>query len=120
MDQKQKVDAAIEAHTKWITRLRVAIDNGTSEFQPAVVKTDNACEFGKWLYADFPAALKGSPLFNEIRDLHATFHANAGRILEQALAGKKAEAMKDLDSDSAFRKSSLRLIGLLKTLKEQV
>ena len=50
MSLKDEISAAIGAHGSWKTRIRTAIESGTSEFSPLNVAADNKCAFGKWLY----------------------------------------------------------------------
>ena len=49
MDFDAKLDAAASAHTQWLFRLKHAIDEGKSEFDPVTVRRDDACDFGKFL-----------------------------------------------------------------------
>ncbi len=112
-----KVDAAIDAHTRWISRLRLAIEKGTSEHSVAGVRTDNQCEFGKWLYHEFPPSLKSGPEYSAIRELHAAFHRSAASILEMALSHKQEEAIAAMEPGKAFRSASLALISALGRLK---
>jgi hypothetical protein len=119
MDEKTQIDDAIHAHTQWFIKLRVAIDRGSSEFNPDVVKTDNNCIFGKWLYGDFPASKKGTVLYSEIKDLHAKFHAEAARILALAIAGQKDVALAGMETDSHIRQISAALMAKLNDLKKQ-
>ncbi|MCM8813413.1 MAG: CZB domain-containing protein [Candidatus Omnitrophica bacterium] len=105
MGIKEKVDAAIRAHLQWFVRLRMAVDEGSSEFNPLVVQTDNKCEFGRWLYSEFPAQQKSLPLCAEIKDLHAQFHTEAAKILRLALNNKKEEALKALAVGAVIRKN---------------
>lgn len=116
MEEKARIEQAIEVHVRWILLLRTAIRSGTSELRPELVKTDSNCELGQWLYSGFPARLK--PMFQEIGDLHAAFHVMASRILELALAGKHDEAERAMEPGSEFAKQSLRLIGKLRALEE--
>ncbi len=113
----EKIDNAISAHTNWFIRLRVAINEGTSQFSPENVRPDNNCDFGKWLYGDFPPQVKGTPLYSEIKTLHAEFHKEAAHILELALKGKKNEALALVENSSKIRKCSTELIGKLTKLK---
>ncbi len=115
----EKIDEAVSAHTYWFIQLRVAIIEGNSQFKPEIVRTDNNCDFGKWLYGDFPRETVGTALFESIRNLHAEFHVEAARILELAITGKKDEALALLESDSKIRKCSMALIGKLSELKLQ-
>jgi len=119
MDYKEKIVAATNAHAQWLFRLRSAVDKGTSEFKSAVVKTDNACDFGKWLYGpEFPPQAKNTALYAEIKDLHARFHQEAARILELALAGKKAEATQAMGPGTELIKLSGSMVLKLGELKK--
>ena len=118
MDQKSKIQAAIEAHTMWFLRIRTAIEKKISDFKPEIVKTDNNCEFGKWLYGDFPLEFRNTPIYREIKEHHAKFHQLAGKILELALSGKTQEAVKAMEAGSEFKVLSLGLITKLNALKK--
>jgi methyl-accepting chemotaxis protein len=96
----EQIDAAIELHESWKTRLLRAIEAGSSEWTPRTVKADNQCDFGRWLYGCSPEA-KASPYYNAIKQLHAQFHAEAGRVLEIALLGNKDNAIAELDKQYA-------------------
>lgn len=118
-DDKSRVAAAIEAHTRWIIRVRAAVNSGASEFEPAAVRLDHACEFGRWLYGESSAKIRGSSLYEEIRSLHASFHEQAASILELALEGNSAKALAAMDADSPFNQKSLALIGALRRLERR-
>lgn len=79
--------------------------------------TDNACEFGKWLYGEFPASLRGTPAFEAIRAAHAQFHVTAARILQLAIDGQKGEALRLMDPQGEFMTLSGSLILKLRALK---
>ena len=112
----QQIDAAILAHSKWITDLKVAIEDGTSEFDPETVKTDNHCDFGKWLYDGFPQAAQNSAVFQDIRATHAAFHRTAAHILTLAMSGHKEHALELMDLRGEFMQLSAHLIFVLKGL----
>jgi methyl-accepting chemotaxis protein len=117
---RKAVDGALSAHGQWYSRLQEAIKTGKSDFKPATVKTDNNCAFGKWFYSEFPSKLKNDPLHDEIKALHADFHAEAGRILEMALQGKKEAAQQAIGSGSTFKNLSSKLISKLSALKRKL
>jgi hypothetical protein len=117
MSYTEKIDSAVSAHTNWFIKLRMAINEGQSQFSPENVRPDNNCEFGKWLYGDFPSKAKSTPLFLEIKTLHGEFHREAARILELALQGKKSEALGLLENTSKIRRCSTDLITKLTQLK---
>ena len=115
--EAEKIDAALKAHSEWFIRLRMAVEQGTSTFDPGIVATDNHCEFGKWLYGDFPQEWKGLPLFTEIKGIHKQFHIEAARILRLAIGGKKEEALASLGVGTPVRKISTDLVTKLYKLK---
>ena len=116
---KSKIDNAISAHCKWVMRLLAAIETGGSEFDPKTVKTDNNCEFGKWMYGELAAEIGASPIFTEIKTFHAKFHQAAAAILELALQGRKDEAVVLLRSGGDFKNAQDALIRKLKELREK-
>jgi len=106
---KDQLNAAISAHATWKRRLNETIASGVSGYAPAVVATDNQCQFGKWLYNEIDPALKASPHYETIRAAHAEFHARASQILEMALSGNKEEAAKHMEFNSEFMGMSAAL-----------
>lgn len=119
MEMNEAINKAIEAHGQWFTRLQQAIQNGTSEFKPEIVKTDNNCVFGKWLYGEFPIAMRSLPVYTIIKDLHAQFHQEAAKILDLGLKGKKEEALKLMAAGSPFKMLSGKLVLTLQSLKKK-
>ena len=117
MEMNEIVMKAIGAHGKWVYHIEEAIKTGVSEFNLATVKTDNNCEFGKWLYNDATAEFKSLPIYREIKDIHAKFHMEAGRVLALAVNGKKEEAKKGIGLGSEFRRLSSTLVLKLSSLK---
>ena len=97
----EEIDKAIGAHGMWKNRLNHAIQAGSSDYTVAGVKPDNLCAFGKWLHG-LPPSAKDSQSWNDIRVMHAEFHAEAARVLDLALDGKKAEATSVLATGSRF------------------
>ncbi len=96
----------------WKVRLRSAVDTGKSEFTVDKVKVDNQCDFGKWLYS-MTNDEKKSEHWIKVRDLHAKFHVEAAKILDNALAGNKDSAAKGLDPSSEFSKLSANLTSAM-------
>lgn len=95
MAKTEEIDSAIGAHGMWKSRLKIAIDTGKSEVPVEVIRQDNQCIFGKWLYGSSLTAVdKSSTHYKTVKDLHAAFHKTAAQVAELALAGKKAEAEK--------------------------
>jgi methyl-accepting chemotaxis protein len=105
-DMLKDINTAIASHELWKTRLLNAIETGSSEWVPRTVKADNQCDFGKWLYT-CPADEEPLPHYNVIKQLHAQFHMEAGRILEIALLGNKDNAIAELEGKYTQLSSSL-------------
>jgi hypothetical protein len=112
-----KVVLAISAHGMWKVRLESAINTGASEFDPAVVETDNKCEFGRWLHGDIDPVLKQQPNFKKVVDLHAAFHREAARILRLALAGQANVAAAEISEGSKYFTLSTQLTHELEIWK---
>lgn len=117
MSLTDQIDKAIAAHATWKVRLRKAIADGKSDFSPTVVSVDNQCEFGKWLYS-LPANDQEGQDWKNVREHHAKFHKEAGKVLWLALAGKKAEADTGLANGSPFAKISVELTSALMRWKK--
>jgi len=120
MTAREQIDKAIGAHGMWKARIRQAMETGKSEFNPAVVKADNNCDFGKWLYGDIAPELKKSPLYKTILQYHAEFHVEASRVLQLALSGKKDEAEKGIVSSSKYAAISASLTASMMEWKRAV
>jgi Chemoreceptor zinc-binding domain len=104
----EALEHAIAAHAKWKWRLRDAMNTGKSQWQIGDVRTDRACEFGKWLHA-LPMAQQLAGHYEKVRALHAEFHTVAAEVLELALAGRKDEAAAAMAFGSRFSAVSSNL-----------
>lgn len=113
MNTLEAINTAIAAHGKWKDRLKQAIQDGTSAFQPTVVKTDNQCDFGKWLYHDVTTEQQATAYFEKVKRLHAEFHVEAARVLELALNGDKLNAEIGLGFGGQYAKISAALTSVL-------
>jgi len=116
MLKKEAIEAALTAHSAWKARLLDAINNGESEFKPDVVKKDNACLFGQWLYKLSPEEAQGED-FVKVKALHAEFHEVASEILKLAVSGKKEEAIKKLEPGGGYGNISGKLVLALNNWK---
>ena len=108
MNITEALDQALAAHAKWKYRLMDAIDTGKSEWRVNDVRTDNSCQFGKWLSA-LPLSERLSENYKKVRALHAEFHGLAAEVLELALAGRKDEATAAMALGSRFATVSSNL-----------
>ncbi len=97
---------AIEAHIKWKSRLENYIQGTSSEdLKVETVCRDDQCPLGKWIYSTGGQRFGSIDTFGEMKGQHALFHQCAGRILENAQAGKKDEAMRLLQYGDYVRAS---------------
>lgn len=93
MASVEELDKAIGAHGLWKARLKLAIDTGKTDTPVEIIRQDDQCAFGKWLYGPTLTSMdKSSRHFNAVRQLHAEFHRTAARVVQLAVSGKKAEA----------------------------
>lgn len=104
------IQKAIAAHASWKARLRTAVDTGKFDVTPAVVRTDNRCEFGKWLYGpDFTAAEKETQNYRTAIELHTKFHQEAANVVDLATSGRKSEAEQAISMEGSYSKASSAL-----------
>lgn len=103
---QQQINSAVSAHGQWKARLATAIKEGKSDFTPSVVRMDNQCPFGKWMYGEIDPASKSSPNYTKVKALHATFHEEAAKVLALAVSGKATEASALMVPGSDFAKAS--------------
>jgi hypothetical protein len=116
----ENINKAMDAHMLWKVKLEKMIETGQSEVSLGVISADNECAFGKWLYSDeITEELKNTEIFKSIVDLHKKFHINAGKIAENAINGKKAEAQSLIGHDSDYNKTSVVLMDSLIKLRKQ-
>jgi len=107
MNQVKEIDDAIAAHGLWKTRLKNAIATGKTEIPLPTIRSNDQCAFGKWLHGQtLSAGDKTSEHYKTVANLHAKFHQAAAKIAELAVAGKKADAEKQLSSEGEFAKIS--------------
>lgn len=116
----KQIDDAVSAHSMWKSRLKQAIDTGISDFKCEVVKTDNQCAFGKWLYGAHDSKLAKNEIFKNIKIKHASFHIEAAGVLDLALKGDKSNAKKLMSAGSNFENLSNELTKLMLELKKAI
>ena len=93
---------AIISHQQWKRHFLSAIESGKSHLSLDAVTRDDQCAFGRFLYKSASCAA--------IKELHASFHKEAGRILKLALNGHKIEARKALAPAGTYENLSTELI----------
>jgi len=104
----------INGHVMWKQRLLEHMDGASQEkLDPAVIRRDDLCELGKWIYSDGQVH-EQSEHFTSVKHNHAHFHNHAARVVELIDAGDHAAAKSLLNGDYAkiSRKLQLGLSGM--------
>ncbi len=109
MALEEQITDAIAAHMAWKVRLARAIAYGSSDFVVEVVRQDDQCPFGKWLYEIDPVQRR-SPDHELVRTFHADFHVAAAAVLDLAVAGKRRAAEAAMEPGSEFARTSMELM----------
>lgn len=110
MANKEEIDKAIASHGAWKARLRQVIEIGVIETPVEVIKLDNVCVFGQWLYSDhLNASDKLTAQYEKVKELHAEFHLLAARIAELAQADDKTGAERLMGNGSKYAAVSSKL-----------
>jgi hypothetical protein len=116
----EHLDAAAASHRQWKRRLSAAIDSGNGTFKVADVSRDDQCEFGGVLKTGTSAAQRKSPSYLKVKDLHAQFHLEAGRILQLAHEGRRAEAWLAIDHGSLYETLIATLLAEISLWKKRL
>lgn len=117
MTMEDQIKKAIGAHGMWKMRLNNAIEKGELNIPVEQIQKDNCCDFGKWLYGnDVSTSVKASPIYQNVKTLHADFHKVAGKVASLSKTHKdEAQAL----MESEFKNTSLKLTSeMMKWIKE--
>ena len=79
--EAETMASALEAHRAWGTRLRQAIDTGTSSMSVEEAGKDDRCGFGKWLHGPGSFRDRDPERWQQLHDLHEQFHRHASEVL---------------------------------------
>jgi methyl-accepting chemotaxis protein len=108
------VKTAIAAHSAWTARLKAAIASRHLDIPVSTVRTDNQCQFGKWLYgSEISAAEAQTETYRQTKQLHTQFHEEAAKVAQLALAGQREAAEQAMGSGSAYARVSAELAKVL-------
>ena len=107
------IGRVIGAHAIWKIRFEIAARNRTFETSASILSADDQCPFGKWLLGQsLSDDDKTTTDYNVVKDLHATFHQIAGKIVALIHEGHAAQADELLSGE--FNITSGKLITALK------
>lgn len=101
-------DKALEAHLKWIARLREDLVKGVA-VDPHAIARDDLCDLGRWLHGEGRryCNLEG---YDTLAALHHAFHKSAAHSAELAQAGRLEEALANLDGGGSAQLVSAELL----------
>lgn len=104
----EEIKTAIGAHGAWKMKLKAAITTGKTDLQPNVVRCDDQCALGKWLYGPSidQNTRMGMP-YKVNKRVHAEFHECAARVVELVLRQKSEEAKSLLEGEFTERSEKL-------------
>lgn len=119
MPTPAELDQFIAAHGMWKARLRQVLASGRSETPVATIRRDDQCDFGRWLHGASPADRR-APEYQSIKTLHARFHVAASRVVELALAGRRAEAEASMAMGGEYFQASVELTNAMKGWKRAI
>ena len=119
MPDVEVINRGIAAHARWKYRLFDAVETGRSEWTVEGIRSDDQCEFGRWL-----GSLSAADLSDEhcvkVKAMHTEFHQVAAEVLSLALAGRKEEAQEAIALGSRFALVSSNLTMAMSDWKEAV
>lgn len=96
---------AIDAHSQWKTKFRVAI-TGKQDMDVVSISKDNCCELGKWLHGEGKSKCGALPSYADCVKKHAAFHVEAGKIATAINAKNYSAAEKMLDNNTPYASAS--------------
>ncbi|MEZ5256991.1 MAG: methyl-accepting chemotaxis protein [Ilumatobacteraceae bacterium] len=108
-----QLDAAIGAHADWKAKLVNALEHGGAGLDPAAIRPDVRCAFGKWLHGSIDPEYRRSSDYSHVVTHHARFHQIAADIVTLAQQGRVDEARQLLAHGSEFAVTSSTLTGLI-------
>lgn len=108
---------AIQAHVMWKRRLQDYIDGVSSEeLNHKEVCLDSKCALGKWIHGSGKVHLGSEPIFEDLKDKHALFHFEAGKVVELVQSGDKGAAQRVVDGD--YNKVSNEVVHMITQLNK--
>ena len=111
----EQIEDAIQVHCAWAEQLKDAIETGLSVTTVAEAARVDLCAFGRWLYGrTIPDYAKVHNGYDNAVQIHAEFHRCAAGVLDLALTGRGAEAIKAMDNASPYTSTSVMLVLTLR------
>lgn len=109
---------AIPNHVEWKFRLKQQIDEGVALDAMAVGNT-HLCELGRWIHGD-GVTYTDLPSYEILCYHHDHLHRAAAEVVRYSNEGDKARALAMMREDSAFVKSSNKLVWAINQLSKEL
>ena len=118
-EEELLLERAVDAHTRWKTRLRVMLDGGGEKLDRVQVAKDYACDLGKWIHGPGDKH-KNLPTYRSLKESHAKFHRCASEVVKKYQEGDKPGAEKMLAAGGAFLAASSATVSAIRTLEKDL
>ncbi|MBV8621364.1 MAG: PAS domain S-box protein [Curvibacter sp.] len=112
-------DRVIDAHQQWRIKLRNAALRDLT-LDADMVRRDDCCELGKWIYGPGGNRWSHVPLFTQLVQQHKVFHQEAGKVADLVNRKQAAQAQQLLVNDAPMVKIGHVVVNLIRQLRELV
>lgn len=112
------LNSAVEKHTEWKTKFRVAITKQET-MDAATISKDNCCELGRWLHGEGKSKYGGLASHKDCVTTHAKFHEEAGKVAAAINSKKFDQATNMLSAGTTYAAASSAVgVAIMKLKKE--
>lgn len=109
---------AVTAHTGWKLRVARYLSKPDGSLKGPVVRQDNQCDLGKWLYNEGRAFLRLRE-YQKLLEDHARLHQSAGDLVHLANLGERVGGFASLGDHTPFGMAAKDLAASLESLMER-
>jgi len=114
---RSRLTAVMQAHCLWKAQLSTALTLGAHHLKVADAAREDRCRCGQLLHG--MGSERASGRWQQARQHHARFHAEAGRVLELVVAGRAHEARQLASPGGDYLQASELLLGALRSWAEE-
>lgn len=91
------VKQALDAHHEWLHRIELRLQGvSNEELDFLTVAGDQECKLGQWIYGEAKKRFGNLPEYDELREVHANFHLQVGKALNDIENGEDARVKENL------------------------
>ncbi len=113
------INAAIQAHVNWKTKLAIYIANPDHSLKVSEVSQHEQCELGRWLNGE-GRKFAALPEFTQLAADHARFHHAAAEIIRKADSGERVQEDIALGARSEYAAASNAVVTSLMKIKSKI